>query len=92
LPVPDFLLDYSKNVASRDELKRILRKDILDIHGIAAITGMSRSSINTLLVRRSAGFPDPIYETSGDHRHPVRLWYRKDVEEWQSKRRSLKGR
>lgn len=74
-------------MVTRDELARALRKDILDIHGVAEVTGMSRSSINTLLTRPSSGFPDPIYETSGVQRHPVRLWHRRDIEQWQRERR-----
>lgn len=69
-------------MATRQELARALRRDLLDIHGVAELLGVSRSSVNTLMVRPSTGFPRPIYETSGDHRHPVRLWYRADVETW----------
>lgn len=78
-------------MASRAEVARMLRKEVLDIHGVADLTGMSRSSVNVMLARPSAGFPEPVYETSGDQRHPVRLWYRADIEEWNRsrKRRSV---
>jgi hypothetical protein len=74
-------------MTSRADVARILRKEVLDIHGVAEVTGMSRSSVNALLTRPSAGFPTPVYETCGDHRHPVRLWYRADVENWNRTRR-----
>jgi predicted DNA-binding transcriptional regulator AlpA len=74
-------------MTSRAEVARILKREILDIHGVAEVTGMSRVSVNTLFNRPSAEFPRPIYETSGEQRHPVRLWYRKDVEQWQRERR-----
>lgn len=74
-------------MTTRTEVARILRKEVLDIHGVADLTGMSRSSVNALMIRPSAGFPPPVYETSGDHRHPIRLWFRADVEEWDRTRR-----
>ena len=74
-------------MTTRAEVARILRKEVLDIHGVADLTGMSRSSVNALMIRSSAGFPPPVYETSGDHRHPIRLWFRADIEEWDRTRR-----
>lgn len=74
-------------MTTRAEVARILRREVLDIHGVAELTGMSRSSVNALLIRPSAAFPPPVYEASGDHRHPTRLWYRADIEEWNRSRR-----
>jgi hypothetical protein len=79
-------------MASRSESVRQLQKlfqgDVLDIHGVAELVNMQRSSINTLLVRESSGFPEPIFELRGKKRHPLRLWWREDVERWLSQRSS----
>lgn len=74
-------------MVSREELADALRNQIIDIHGVAHLLGMSRSSVNTLLVRPSSNFPPPVYETRGEGRHPVRLWLRSDVMEWHASRR-----
>jgi predicted DNA-binding transcriptional regulator AlpA len=71
----------------RDRVSQLLINSILDIHGVAELLGIKRSSVNTLISKPEFNFPEPIYETSGEQRHPVRLWYRKDVEEWQLTRR-----
>jgi|688.fasta_scaffold200918_2 hypothetical protein len=79
-------------MASRTESVRQLQKlfqgDVLDIHGVAELVNMQRSSINTLLVRESSGFPEPIFELRGKKRHPLRLWWREDIETWNSQRTS----
>jgi predicted DNA-binding transcriptional regulator AlpA len=79
-------------MTSRSEAARLLKAEVLDIHGVAKILGISRSSVNTLIVRDSADFPRPIYESRGSERHPVRLWWRADIEQWESSRTSLKSR
>jgi hypothetical protein len=77
-------------MASRSEALRQLQKlfdgDVLDIHGVAEIIQMRRSSVNTLLVRENSDFPNPIFELRGANRHPLRLWWREDVERWNSQR------
>jgi predicted DNA-binding transcriptional regulator AlpA len=75
-------------MTSRAEAARLLRTEVLDIHGVAKLLGISRSSVNTLIVRDSAGFPRPIYESRGSERHPVRLWWRADIDEWERSRSS----
>lgn len=77
-----------RRMFTRAEAEELLGTDVLDIHGVAELLGIKRSSVNTLRVRRSAGFPEPIYQTSGDHRHPVRLWWRADIADWASQRPS----
>ena len=73
-------------MASRSEAIRQLQKlfdgDVLDIHGVADLMQMRRSSVNTLLVRDDSDFPKPIVELRGLNRHPLRLWWREDVENW----------
>lgn len=74
-------------MTSRNELSRILREEVLDTHGVAEFLGVPRSSVHTLIYRRRTTlFPMPIYETSGDNRHPIRLWARKDIETWAAER------
>ena len=73
-------------MTSRSEAARLLKADVLDIHGVAKLLGISRSSVNTLIVRDSAAFPRPIYESRGSERHPVRLWWRADIQEWEESR------
>jgi hypothetical protein len=79
-------------MASRSEAIRQLQKlfegDVLDIHGVAELIQMQRSSVNTLLVRESSDFPEPIFELRGKKRHPLRLWWREDVEIWLGNRPS----
>ena len=81
-------------MASRSEAIRQLQKlfdgDVLDIHGVAEIIQMRRSSVNTLLVRENSDFPSPIFELRGANRHPLRLWWREDIERWNSQRSSSK--
>jgi predicted DNA-binding transcriptional regulator AlpA len=79
-------------MTSRSEAARLLKAEVLDIHGVGRLLGISRSSVNTLIVRESAGFPRPIYESKGSERHPVRLWWRADIEEWDQKRSSRRDR
>jgi predicted DNA-binding transcriptional regulator AlpA len=79
-------------MTSRSEAAKLLKTEVLDIHGVGKLLGISRSSVNTLIVRDSADFPRPIYESRGSERHPVRLWWRADIEEWESSRTSLKSR
>ena len=79
-------------MTSRSEAARLLKAEVLDIHGVARLLGISRSSVNTLMVRESAGFPRPIYESKGSERHPVRLWWRAEIEEWDQKRSSRRDR
>jgi len=79
-------------MTSRAEVARLLKAEVLDIHGVAKLLGISRSSVNTLIVRESADFPRPIYESRGSERHPVRLWWRADIEKWETSRTSLKSR
>lgn len=77
-------------MASRSEAIRQLQKlfdgDVLDIHGVAELIQMQRSSVNTLLVRESSDFPEPIFELRGKKRHPLRLWWREDIESWNAQR------
>ena len=79
-------------MASRSEATRQLQKlfdrEVLDIHGVAELIQMQRSSVNTLLVRESSDFPEPIFELRGKKRHPSRLWWREDVEIWLGNRPS----
>lgn len=79
-------------MTSRSEAARLLKAEVLDIHGVAKLLGISRSSVNTLIVRESAEFPRPIYESRGSERHPVRLWWRADIQEWEEFRLSSKTR
>jgi predicted DNA-binding transcriptional regulator AlpA len=79
-------------MTSRSEAAKLLKTEVLDIHGVGKLLGISRSSVNTLIVRDSADFPRPIYESRGSERHPVRLWWRADIEQWESSRTSLKSR
>ena len=79
-------------MTSRSEAAKLLETEVLDIHGVGKLLGISRSSVNTLIVRDSADFPRPIYESRGSERHPVRLWWRADIEQWESSRSSLKSR
>ena len=79
-------------MTSRSEAARLLKAEVLDIHGVARLLGISRSSVNTLIVRDSAAFPRPIYESRGSERHPVRLWWRADIQEWEESRLSSKTR
>jgi predicted DNA-binding transcriptional regulator AlpA len=79
-------------MTSRNEAARLLKAEVLDIHGVAKLLGISRSSVNTLIVRASASFPRPIYESRGSERHPVRLWWRTDIQEWEESRLSNKTR
>ncbi len=79
-------------MTSRSEVARLLKAEVLDIHGVAKLLGISRSSVNTLIVRESAEFPRPIYESRGSERHPVRLWWRADIQEWEESRLSSKTR
>jgi predicted DNA-binding transcriptional regulator AlpA len=73
-------------MTSRSEAARLLKAEVLDIHGVARLLGISRSSVNTLIVRDSAAFPRPIYESRGSERHPVRLWWRADIDQWDRSR------
>ena len=77
-------------MASRSEATRQLQKlfdrDVLDIHGVAELLGMQRSSINTLISRKGRDFPAPMYEVRGKRRHPLRLWWREDIETWKVNR------
>ena len=79
-------------MTSRSEAAKLLKADVLDIHGVAKLLGVSRSSVNTLIVRDSAAFPRPIYESRGSERHPVRLWWRADIQEWEESRLPSKTR
>ena len=79
-------------MTSRSEAAKLLKSEVLDIHGVGKLLGISRSSVNTLIVRDSADFPRPIYESRGSERHLVRLWWRADIEQWESSRTSLKSR
>jgi predicted DNA-binding transcriptional regulator AlpA len=79
-------------MTSRSEAVKLLKTEVLDIHGVGKLLGISRSSVNTLIVRDSADFPRPIYESRGSERHPVRLWWRADIEQWETSRTSLKSR
>lgn len=81
--IPPFRL---KLVISRKQISELLKKEIVDIHGVAEILGMSRSSVNVLLIRPSSKFPKPVYETSGTRRRPVRLWLRQEVISWRDRR------
>ena len=74
-------------MVTRRELAKALERDVLDIHGVADLLAIKRSSVNTLLVLPESNFPAPIYETSGEGRRPVRLWYRADIEQWKCTRR-----
>lgn len=77
----------SKSEAIR-QLQRLFDGDVLDIHGVAELIQMQRSSVNTLLVRESSDFPAPIFELRGKKRHPLRLWWREDIERWNAQRTS----
>jgi predicted DNA-binding transcriptional regulator AlpA len=79
-------------MTSRSEAAKLLKNEVLDIHGVGKLLGISRSSVNTLIVRESAAFPRPIYESRGSERHPVRLWWRADIEEWEESRLASKTR
>ena len=82
-------------MASRTEVERLLGrlldKDVLDIHGVAELLGITRSSVNTLIAIQEKGFPAPIFESRGKKRHPLRLWWRTDVEQWADNRPSSRS-
>jgi predicted DNA-binding transcriptional regulator AlpA len=82
-------------MASRTEterlLGRLLDKDVLDIHGVADLLGISRSSVNTLIAIKEKEFPEPIFISEGKKRHPLRLWWRQDIESWSSARPSSRS-
>lgn len=86
------ILDRLSHMASRSETLRSLEKfftrDVLDIHGVAELLGMRRSSVNTLISQPSSRFPEPLYELRGKNRHPLRLWWAADVEAWAAARPS----
>ena len=79
-------------MASRAETERLLGRlldnDVLEIHGVAELLGISRSSVNTLIALEDKGFPEPIFESRGKKRHPLRLWWREDIENWSASRPS----
>jgi predicted DNA-binding transcriptional regulator AlpA len=81
-------------MASRSETLRQLEKlfssDVLDIHAVADLVGMQRSSINNLISRPEMEFPSPFFELRGKNRHPLRLWWKADVETWISARSNSK--
>jgi predicted DNA-binding transcriptional regulator AlpA len=79
-------------MTSRSEAAKLLRAEVLDIHAVAKFLGISRSSVNTLIVRASAEFPTPIYESRGSERHPIRLWWREDIEKWEAARTSQRSK
>ena len=81
--IPPFRLNH---VISRQQLSDLLKKEVVDIHGVAEILEMSRSSVNVLLIRPSSKFPKPVYETKGTNRRPVRLWLRQEVIAWRDSR------
>ena len=68
------------------QLQKLFDRDVLGIHGVVDLLGMQRSSINTLIVRKGTGFPEPIFEVRGKKRHPLRLWLREDIEIWKLNR------
>ncbi len=69
------------------QLRELLGREVLDIHGVAELLQMQRSSVNTLIVRPKTEFPAPIFELRGNVRHPLRLWWRADVEIWAQNRK-----
>jgi hypothetical protein len=79
-------------MTSRSETLRSLESffsgDVLDIHGVAELLGVRRSSVNTLISTESKRFPEPLYELRGKNRHPLRLWWKPDVEAWAAGRPS----
>ena len=86
------ILGRLSHMASRSEtlrlLERFFSRDVLDIHGVAELLGMRRSSVNTLISQPSNRFPEPLYELRGKNRHPLRLWWKADIEAWASARPS----
>ncbi len=82
-------------MASRTEVERLLGrlldKDVLDIHAVADLLGITRSSVNTLIAIEEKGFPAPIFESRGKKRHPLRLWWRADIEKWSESRPSSRS-
>ena len=82
-------------MASRIEVERLLGrlldKDVLDIHAVADLLGITRSSVNTLIAIEEKGFPAPIFESRGKKRHPLRLWWRADIEKWSESRPSSRS-
>ena len=74
------------------QLHRLFDQEVLDIHGVAELLGMQRSSINTLIVRKGSTFPQPIFEVRGEKRHLLRLWSRADIEVWKVNRKRYRER
>ena len=81
----------------KEETKKFLEaafeKELFDIHGVSEFLNMSRSSVNTIISRKESNFPKPIYESKkenykGKNRHPFRLWWAKDIENWLNARPS----
>jgi len=68
-------------------LAQLFEKDVLDIHGVAEMLNISRSSVNTLISLPRKSFPAPLFELRGEKRHPIRYWWREDVEMWRNSRR-----
>lgn len=82
-------------MASRTDTARLLvrlfERDLWDIHGVADYLNISRSSVNTLISLPEKRFPEPIFESRDKNRHPLRLWWREDVEKWAESRPSSRS-
>jgi glutathione-regulated potassium-efflux system ancillary protein KefG len=62
---------------------RVNTEDLVDVHEVAQILGLShRNSVSTYQ-RRYEDFPHPVVERSGGR---TRLWVRHDIEAWAGRR------
>lgn len=71
----------------RDEFENRIKPDLIDIRQLASLLGLSISSVHSLISRGSTGFPSPVFETRGDSRSAIRLWWRPEIEAWSQERR-----
>lgn len=63
---------------------KVNTEDLVDVHEVAELLGLShRNSVSTYL-RRYDDFPAPVVERSGGR---TRLWLRSDVIVWERRRR-----
>lgn len=44
--------------------------------------------MNTLIALEEKGFPEPLFESTGEKRHSLRLWWWEDIEKWSENRPS----
>lgn len=53
--------------------------DLIDVHEVAAILGLSHRNSVTTYLRRYPDMPRPVIDTSSSR---IRLWIRSEIENW----------